>query len=267
MEDNYQDLINYFADKNKRTKKSFASEWDYFNEQKEDKIWEVSQAEMKDVFLTECAEDAGFFADKIVMDIGCGHGVITQHIAAISSLSIGVELSHAVVAAYHRNKESNAHFVQADLQCLPFLPATAQLVYCSGVLHHTTNTELSFSHIEQMVKSNGKICFWLYHPQQNAFHSFVLFCRRIFLHLPQWLTFFIVRFFIFPVTFLAKKIFGKKKSNAREEMVNLMDYFTPQYRYETRPEVAKSWLTRKGYSSIKITSTNQFGFSIVGIRQ
>jgi hypothetical protein len=51
-----------------------------------------------------------------------------------------------------------------------------------------------------------------------------------------------------------------------EELINLLDSFTPEYRYETPRDVATIWLIRRNYENVKITTSNLFGFSIAGTK-
>jgi hypothetical protein len=70
--------------------------------------------------------------------------------------------------------------------------------------------------------------------------------------------------FIFPFSFVFKKLKNKKSNNYREEIIDLLDQFTPEFRYEIPHDIAIHWLQRRQFKKIKITSLNQYGFSIVG---
>ena len=72
--------------------------------------------------------------------------------------------------------------------------------------------------------------------------------------------------FIFPVSFLFKKLKGHKHLNHREEMINLFDSFTPEFREETSHESAIQLLTENGCENVQVTTTSLFGFSITGDR-
>ena len=50
-------------------------------------------------------------------------------------------------------------------------------------------------------------------------------------------------------------------------MIDLLDQFTPEYRFEIPHVLAETWLKQKKYTNIKITTENKFGFSIVGERK
>jgi SAM-dependent methyltransferase len=267
LEKNYDVLLKDCIRKNKKTKKSFEFEWSFLNLEKRDKIWGNDVSELINVLENETGDKIQYLNNKIILDAGCGHGAVTSTLGEKSGFAIGVELSRAVDLAYKNNKSINAHFVQADLQFLPFADSTFDFIYCSGVIHHTRDTELSFLLIESAVKLGGKICLWLYHPQKDNLHNLFLLIRTITKRLPLKICFLFLCFFIFPFSFLIKKIKRKSLHNYREEIIHLLDQFTPEYRFEIKHEIAASWLMRKMYRNIKITTQDQFGFSLVGVKE
>ena len=264
VEKEFPGLLNYCRGKNKKSKISFELEWSFLNKEKNDKIWHEDIADLPKVFELETGENLSYFNDKIVIDVGSGHGLMTSTIAQFSKYAIGVEMTNAVENAFKRNKNINAFYVQGDLQFLPFDELTFDVLYSSGVIHHTNNTELSLSLIEPNLKHGGKICLWLYHPQKNTIHNLSLVFRKITSRLPVRVALIFILIFIFPFSFLIKKIKNKNTPNYREEIIDLLDGFTPQFRFETPHDIAKAWLTLRNYNNIKITSSNQYGFSIAG---
>jgi len=264
LEANYKELFNYCSTKNRKTKDSFEFEWSFLNSNKNDKIWHQDISDLVKVFAAEVDERIEYFNDKKVIDIGCGHGFMTSKVGEISKLAVGIELSRSVEKAYLNNKCQKAWYVQGDLQFLPFDDSTFDLLYCSGVIHHTNNTELSLLLIESIIKNNGKICLWLYHPQNNRIHNIFLGLRKFTKRMPPKFSFFFLSIFVFPVSYLIKRLKRKNAPNYREEIIDLLDQFTPEFRFETPHELAKIWLKRKKYTNIRITTEDKFGFSIVG---
>jgi len=267
LELKYKGLLTYCIKKNKRTKKSFEFEWSFLNEEKKDKIWNDDISELSNVFLRETGHDPSYFSDKTIIDIGCGHGVMTTKISEIATCAIGVELSKSIEHAYILNKNINAMYIQADLQFLPFKSSSFDVLYSSGVIHHTNNTELSLSLIEPILKENGKICLWLYHSRKSIIHNLIDKCRKVTSALPLKLTFFILVIFVLPFTLLIKFFKRNKAPNFREEIIDLLDSFTPEFRHETEQDLATIWLSRRNYKNIRITTESQFGYSIIGEKE
>lgn len=266
LEEKYNGLIRYCSSKNERTKKSFEFEWSFLNPSKRDRVWHEDISNLPAVFTAETGEGIEYFTNKEVIDVGCGHGLMTSKIGEISKLSIGVELSKSVESAYQNNRNEKAWYIQGDLQFLPFKDSTFDVLYCSGVIHHTNNMELSLLLIESLIKKGGKICLWLYHPQKKLMHNLFLLLRKITKRLPLKLCFIFLTIFIFPASYIIKKIKGKRAPNYREEIIDLLDQFTPEFRVETTHDYAEICLKRRMYSNVQVTTENQFGFSIAGFK-
>ncbi|HEY3371138.1 MAG TPA: methyltransferase domain-containing protein [Prolixibacteraceae bacterium] len=264
IEAEFKGLLSYCIQKNRKTKISFEFEWSFLNAEKKDRIWHDDTSKLSTVFINEVGESSDYFKDKRIIDVGSGHGIMTTKIAQLSGLAIGVELSKAVENAYQRNPDPNAWYIQGDLQYLPFEERSFDVVYSSGVIHHTNNTELSLLLIEPLLKSGGKICLWLYHPQQKIIHKAILLLRKGTRRLPLKVAFALLTVFVFPVSFLIKKLKRKNAPNYREEIIDLLDIFTPEFRFEIPQDLASVWLRHRKFDAIKVTTHNQFGFSIVG---
>ncbi len=265
LEKDYPGLMKYCINKNKKTKASFAFEWSFLDTKKQDKLWHYDLTELKPLLFEEFDEKEAFFQNKKIIDVGCGHGLLTSNLAQMGTLAVGVELGKAVEQAYERNQTPNAIYIQADLQFLPFADNEFDILYSSGVIHHTNNTELSLSLITSLLKPQGKLSIWLYHPQKSFMHNAILFVRRFTRRLPIKVCFVFILIFIFPFSYLIKKLRGRKV-NVREEIVDLLDGFSPEFREEIEHDIAKSWLMRRNYTDIKVSTTNQFGFSFVGTK-
>lgn len=260
-------LLGHCIKKNKRTKASFAFEWKFLNTKKDDKLWHRDTNDLLDIFLSESGLAADEVQGKVVLDAGAGHGLMTQSVAKLAGMAIGAELSQAVEKAYQMNEQANVHYIQADLQYLPLVPEMADILYSSGVIHHTDNTELSLTLIEEKLKPGGNIVLWLYHPQTSLIHNAILQLRKITRKLPVRLNFVLLSAFVFPITFTAKKIKNKRKLNAREEIIDLLDGFTPEFRNEIPHDVAEHWLHKRGYKHIEVTTKDTFGYSIAATKK
>ena len=265
IEQKHPGLLDYCIKKNHRTKKSFQFEWSLLNYSEKDKIWHKNINELSSVFCEEANETTGDLKTKKIIDIGCGHGLVSNSIGKYSSCVIGAELSLSVEGAYKNNEHSNVWFLQADLEFLPFSESTFDIAFSSGVLHHTKNTEASLSSVEPVLQSGGKLSIWLYHPRKDMFHTIMLFFRNITKKMPVRILHFLLLLFVFPVTFTIKKIKGMDITY-REEMIDLIDGFSPEFRFEHSQGEVISWLTRRRYHAIKITSVNKFGFSVAAVK-
>ena len=202
----------------------------------------------------------------MIYDAGCGNGQLNQYIARCGSVVIGMDLSKSVERANANNKEGNAFFLQADVQFPPLKFEKFDIVHSSGVLICTNNTERSFACIEPCVKKDGVLSVWLYHPRKNLIHNLFNFTRRFTSMLPLKFQYHLYRFTIFPLSYIVKRLKGNRQ-NTREMMISIMDWFSPEFRWEHTHEEAAGWFYKRDYKNVKVTTTDTFGFNIIGVKK
>lgn len=119
-----------------------------------------------------------------VIEIGCGTGQMTNFLGLVQSRNVlGVDQSIASLTLGNRFKGKsnlkNVSFIQGNIFSLPIQKNCADVVICSGVLHHTPNPYLGFQKVLQHVKPGGYVVIGLY----NSYARIPLGIRkRIFTH-------------------------------------------------------------------------------------
>lgn len=102
-----------------------------------------------------------------VLDAGCGGGRYSRVAAEAGANVIGVDHTTAVAkAAALCSERDNTAFVQADLKRLPLEPASFDLVFSIGVMHHDRDTRAVFDSVARFVKPGGRLAVWLYRRNQ-----------------------------------------------------------------------------------------------------
>lgn len=122
-----------------------------------------------------------FFADKVILEGGCGKGRHTRRIAGWGAKDIiAVDLSDAVEVAFAATRDlPNAHIIQADIFHLP-LRRVFDYAFSVGVLHHLPNPREGFKSLFSKVKSGGHMSAWIYGAENNGWIvSFVNPVRRL----------------------------------------------------------------------------------------
>ena len=116
--------------------------------------------------------------DARIADIGCGTGQMCLHLARADRLVIGADLAPESLrlgaAAAERYGLDRVKFVETDLQRPGLRAGAFDLVYSSGVLHHTPNPPTSFARIAKLARPGGFIVVGVY----NAIARIPLRCRR-----------------------------------------------------------------------------------------
>jgi 2-polyprenyl-3-methyl-5-hydroxy-6-metoxy-1,4-benzoquinol methylase/uncharacterized protein YbaR (Trm112 family) len=115
-----------------------------------------------------------------VLEIGCGTGQMSLYLASGQRLVIGADLTRASLelgaAAARRFKIDQVQFIETDLHRPGLRKGSFDVVYSSGVLHHTPDPRAAFASIVQLVRPGGMIVLGLY----NSF-------ARIPFRLRRWL--------------------------------------------------------------------------------
>lgn len=118
-------------------------------------------------------------SDARILEIGCGTGQMSLYLARADRVVVGADLTRASLLlaadAARRFGVDKAFFVETDLASPALEPAAFDVVYCSGVLHHTPNPRASFARLAKLARPGGMIVLGLY----NAFARIPLRLRRV----------------------------------------------------------------------------------------
>src|SRR6266850_3565789 len=117
--------------------------------------------------------------DARIAEIGCGTGQMCLYLARADRMVIGADLTRAALllgaAAARRFGLDRVRFVETDLRSPGLRAGSFDVVYSSGVLHHTPDPRASFARLAQLVRPGGTIVVGVY----NAFARVPLRFRRL----------------------------------------------------------------------------------------
>ncbi len=123
--------------------------------------------------------DQSIAGDARVVEIGCGTGQMSLYLARADRVVIGADLSRPSLrlgaAAARRFEIDRVLFVETDLQRPGLRAGAFDVVFSSGVLHHTPDPRASFTRLVRLARSGGTIVLGLY----NAFARIPLRLRRV----------------------------------------------------------------------------------------
>lgn len=117
--------------------------------------------------------------DARVLDLGCGTGQMALYLAHAGRTVIGADLTRASLElgaeAARRFGLDGVQFVETDLQRPALRKNSFDVVYSSGVLHHTPDPRAAFGRVARLARQGGMIVLGLY----NAFARLPLRLRRV----------------------------------------------------------------------------------------
>jgi SAM-dependent methyltransferase len=121
------------------------------------------QTEDAQVFREKTALDLAQLRGRLVLDAGCGGGRYAKLAGEAGAAVVALDLSDAVRHARQLTAHlPNVRVVQGNLLAPPLAPASFDVVYSIGVLHHTPDTRRAFDAIARLVKPGGHLAVWLY---------------------------------------------------------------------------------------------------------
>jgi SAM-dependent methyltransferase len=122
--------------------------------------------------------DQAIPSDARILEVGCGTGQMSLFLATADRVVVGCDLTRASLElgadAARRYDVPNVLFVETDLRTPGLAEGAFDVVYSSGVLHHTPDPRASFDQIARLVRPGGVIVLGLY----NAYARFPHRLRR-----------------------------------------------------------------------------------------
>src|SRR5204862_3225662 len=123
--------------------------------------------------------DRSLPGDARIAEIGCGTGQTSLFLARADRVIVALDLSREALKlgadAARRYGIDQVTFVEANLNALPLKAGAFDLVYSSGVLHHTPDPRAAFARIVRLARPGGMIVLGVY----NAFARIPLRTRRL----------------------------------------------------------------------------------------
>jgi len=262
------------ADDYENIRNSFSREWGLFNYE-DDKTWGWTLAERKEVFLEDINMKSKELLGKFVFDAGCGNGTLTAALCDFGLRVIGMDLNDGLGLAYrNRSKfakylEDNVQYVQGNLLHPPIKEGVFDLVYSSGVIHHTPNSKSVFNSLVPLVKSGGRLYIWVYGkrsiPVRMFFSSGRAFKNLISLKSLVHVCNLLAPFYKVVADGLNMLGIMKFRSRTTKEItLDLFDAFAPRYNHWHTETEVRSWFQEFGFKNINVSGRQKHGFGMYG---
>lgn len=250
---------------------SFSNEWSSFFELGLKRTWGHTVEERIDVLLQELCLPRAALSGKIFLDAGCGNGLLTEAIGDLGSLTVGMDYAESIYLAERRRTSQSVHFVRGDVSMPPFRDESFDIVYCSGVLHHTRSTSQSFKALSNVVKAAGVYHVWVYR------------WTKLFIPMLYNIVTEIFRFFVSKastetrgkftkhfttIVYKLLNLYGDYQGRTREELyISAYDTLTPTYAHRHTPLEMASWYFECGFSAPTLTHWDNYnGFGMTATK-
>lgn len=201
-----------------------------------------------------------------VLDAGCGGGRYSKIVGEAGGIVRGADHSSAVEkAARLCTHLPQVHFVQADLKHLPFAPASFDVAFSIGVMHHDANTRAVFDAVAPMVKQGGRLAVWLYRRNQWWQEGLNNLLRRRTTRmdpakLERWCRWGAWLGGLPVINKTLNKIVNFSAHPSWENRVcDTFDWYAPQYQYHHTVAELCEWFTKAGYTDLRVLPPEKSG--------
>jgi ubiquinone/menaquinone biosynthesis C-methylase UbiE/uncharacterized protein YbaR (Trm112 family) len=255
-------------------RQSFSREWELFD-YASDKTWGWTLEERKSIFLQDLGLAGRQLKGKVLLDAGCGNGTLTAAVSSFGAEIVGIDLNDRLGIA-NRNKEryatqrsGNVHFVQGNLFNPPLKDGSFDVIYCSGVIHHTPDSKETFNKLVPLVKEGGRLYVWVYGKRPLPVVLFTGLGRRIREVVSPGSLLTICRV-LAPFYKLGTQtldllgIMKFRKRTVREITLDLFDAFAPRYNHRHKEEEVQGWFQEKEFANIQVSGRQKHGFGVYG---
>jgi ubiquinone/menaquinone biosynthesis C-methylase UbiE len=124
----------------------------------------------------------------VVVDLGCGTGRVTEHLANDTRRVIAVDRSQNMLERVRAKVSGDdVLFLRSDARRLPLGDGTVDAVVCSGVLHHIPDWQSCVADLARVLKPGGRLIVrepsarypaWLFAPVEQAIEFSASMVRR-----------------------------------------------------------------------------------------
>jgi len=96
---------------------------------------------------------------SIILDAGCGTGLLFPHVAKKAKLVVGIDVSFSILkeAKKRAKRQANAAIVRADTDCEPFQNDTFDAAFAITLLQNTPNPHQTLTEMKRVTKQNATI--------------------------------------------------------------------------------------------------------------
>jgi ubiquinone/menaquinone biosynthesis C-methylase UbiE len=108
---------------------------------------------------TTLIEEVDYFSSAVVLDLGCGNGILLKDLVKKFKCAVGVDASLDMVKDIKPQYGPNINLVVGDGMNLPVLAESFDIVICRGTLHHLSSLTQGLEEIQRCLKKDGILIF------------------------------------------------------------------------------------------------------------
>jgi SAM-dependent methyltransferase len=243
-------------------------------------VYGVSQQEWVEYLLRSLGISLADLQGKRILDAGCGSGKLASALASQDCEIVCLDIHNGIDQVYAEvGSLPNVHVVQGDILGPPPGLGRFDIVWSSGVIHHTPNPKVAFETLAYRVATNGLFYVWVFRHERKNPYRIIRDTIKIGHRLPPGVLcplsyiFAIPLYAVFTSWYLfagvrssAGKFMGfdqvkKRKRNLREIALTMFDNFNPKYHFRLEERVVAGWFGSRRFADLLSTDQVDVGIS------
>ncbi len=123
------------------------------------KVYDVQYREEQEAKIRTAIGNFTLNPDSVVLDAGCGTGLLFKHVAEKTRVLIGVDISKGILKEAKRKakKLANVALILADLDKMPFPHQIFDTVFAVTTIQNLPDPTFTINEISRVSKSNSTI--------------------------------------------------------------------------------------------------------------
>ena len=109
--------------------------------------------------ITAATDNMTVTSESVILDVGCGTGLLFSHIVKKAQLIVGTDISRALLSEAKKKAKTygNIMLVQSDFDNLPFRDEDFDFIFAVTVVQNAPSPQVTLNEVRRVSKSNAKI--------------------------------------------------------------------------------------------------------------
>ena len=122
-------------------------------------VYDAQYSEEQEAKITTIMQNLSLKDNSLVLDLGCGTGLLIKHLADKSKLLIGADISKGLLKHAKRKAKSfpNSNLVLSDADNLPFPDQSFDAVFAVTLLQNMPDPNVTLAEINRVSKAKASI--------------------------------------------------------------------------------------------------------------
>jgi ubiquinone/menaquinone biosynthesis C-methylase UbiE len=121
------------------------------------RVYDTQYGEEQNTKITAALENLNQIDNTVVLDAGCGTGLLFPHVAKHARLIVGIDTALALLKQAKNKAPANTHIIRADADRTPFPDKAFTLAFALTLLQNMPQPKTTLEEIKRVTHQNASI--------------------------------------------------------------------------------------------------------------